>query len=97
MNINLTGKLSSPVLRGYSAYDLAVLDGFEGTEEEWLASLVGNGIDSITQNSDYTLTIHYTDGTSMTTTSIRGAVGERGPQGIQGERGEKGETGERGP
>ena len=112
MNINLTGKLSSPVLRGYSAYDLAVLDGFEGTEEEWLASLVGNGIDRITQNSDYTLTIHYTDGTSMTTTSIRGGVGERGPQGIQGERGlqgergpqgiqgergEKGETGERGP
>ena len=112
MNFNLTGKLSSPALQGYSAYDLAVLDGFEGTEEEWLASLVGNGIDSITQNPDYTLTIHYTDGTSMTTTSIRGATGERGPQGIQGERGlqgergpqgiqgergEKGETGERGP
>lgn len=28
-------------LRGYSAYDVAVIEGFEGTEEEWLASLKG--------------------------------------------------------
>lgn len=28
-------------LRGYSAYEVAVLEGFEGTEEEWLASLKG--------------------------------------------------------
>lgn len=28
-------------LRGYSAYEVAVLEGFEGTKEEWLASLVG--------------------------------------------------------
>ena len=27
--------------RGYSAYEVAVQDGFEGTEEEWLASLQG--------------------------------------------------------
>lgn len=27
--------------RGYSAYEIAVQQGFEGTEEEWLASLVG--------------------------------------------------------
>lgn len=33
-------------LRGYSAYDAAVINGFEGTEEEWLASLKGrDGID----------------------------------------------------
>lgn len=25
-------------LRGYSAYEIAVIHGFEGTEEEWLAS-----------------------------------------------------------
>lgn len=31
------------VLRGYSAYEVAVQNGFEGTEEEWLASLVGGG------------------------------------------------------
>lgn len=33
----------SQVLRGYSAYEVAVQNGFEGTEEEWLASLVGGG------------------------------------------------------
>jgi hypothetical protein len=34
--------LSDVILRdGYSAYRLAVLNGFEGTEEQWLASLVG--------------------------------------------------------
>ena len=34
--------LSDVILRyGYSAYRLAVLDGFEGTEQEWLASLIG--------------------------------------------------------
>lgn len=30
----------SQVLRGYSAYEIAVQHGFVGTEEEWLASLV---------------------------------------------------------
>ena len=35
----------------------------------------GNGIQSTTLNNDYTLTIIYTDGTSWTSTSIRGAVG----------------------
>lgn len=34
--------LSEVILRyGYSAYRLAVLDGFEGTEQEWLESLIG--------------------------------------------------------
>lgn len=28
--------------RGYSAYDIAIQNGFEGTEEEWLASLKSN-------------------------------------------------------
>lgn len=28
-------------LQGYSAYEIAVINGFEGTEEEWLASLKG--------------------------------------------------------
>lgn len=35
----LSGKLSNATLRGYSAYDIAVMAGFEGTIEEWLASL----------------------------------------------------------
>lgn len=32
------------VLRGYSAYEIAVQNGFEGTEEEWLDSLVSSGL-----------------------------------------------------
>lgn len=32
------------ILRGYSAYEIAVQHGFEGTEEEWLASLVSSGL-----------------------------------------------------
>lgn len=37
----LSGNLSNPVLRGYSAYEVAVQNGFEGTEQEWLESLKG--------------------------------------------------------
>ena len=38
----LRGKISKlDTLRGYSAYDIALINGFEGTEEEWLASLKG--------------------------------------------------------
>lgn len=33
--------VSVPVVYGHSAYDLAVSNGFVGTEDEWLASLVG--------------------------------------------------------
>lgn len=29
------------VTRGYSAYEVAVINGFSGTEEEWLESLKG--------------------------------------------------------
>ena len=38
----------------------------------------GNGIQSAVLNNDYTLTITYTDGTSYTTPSIRGAKGDTG-------------------
>ena len=44
-----------------------------------------NGIASIIQNSDYTLTITLEDGTIYTTTSIRG---EQGAQGIKGDKGD---------
>lgn len=42
----LKGNLSNKVLRGYSAYQVAVMNGFEGTEEEWLESLKSGGIDT---------------------------------------------------
>ena len=44
----------------------------------------GVGIASVTLNADYTLTITMTDGTSITTTSIRGERGEKGETGADG-------------
>jgi len=57
----------------------------------------GNGIASAVLNADYTLTLNFTDGTSYTTTSIRGAQGPAGPQGSPGQTGPQGPQGETGP
>jgi hypothetical protein len=40
-NTGLTGTLDGQIYRGYSAYQIAVQHGYEGTEEEWIASLKG--------------------------------------------------------
>lgn len=48
----------------------------------------GNGIESAELNSDYTLTLDFTDGTSYTTPSIRGVQGEQGIQGVKGDTGD---------
>ena len=37
----MTGFLSSEFLRGFSAYEIAVQNGYTGTVEEWLLSLIG--------------------------------------------------------
>lgn len=51
------GKLSSlKAIHGYSAYEIAVLHGFVGTEEEWLASLKGDNGDKGDKGDPYTLT-----------------------------------------
>lgn len=51
--IRLTGTISIPnTIHGKSAYEIAVIHGFDGTEEEWLDSLKGGkpikGIDYFT-------------------------------------------------
>lgn len=38
---NISAALSNPLTQGYSAYEIAVQNGFEGTEKEWLESLKG--------------------------------------------------------
>ena len=40
-SLNILGQLKLVETRGYSAYEVAVLNGYTGTEEEWLESLVG--------------------------------------------------------
>ena len=50
---SVTGTLVNTILKGKSAYEIAVQHGFIGTEEEWLNSLVG---DDITVESNTTKT-----------------------------------------
>lgn len=38
---NISSALSNPLTQGYSAYEIAVQNGFKGTEKEWLESLKG--------------------------------------------------------
>ena len=63
--------------KGDSAFDVAVAEGFKGTEAEWLASLVGPKGDEGKQGPAGK------DG-------IQGPQGEVGPQGPQGEPGKDG-------
>ena len=65
---------------GASAYEIAVENGYTGTEAEWLSSLKGEKGDAGEQG------IQGIQGE-------KGDTGEQGLQGIQGEKGEKGDTG----
>lgn len=69
---------------GESAYEIAVRNGFEGSEEEWLESLQGEPGPQGPQGE-------------TGPQGARGATGATGPQGPQGPQGEKGETGATGP
>lgn len=95
----IQSNIQNTVLKGLSAYELAVKYGYVGEPEEWLASLKGetgpqgeqgltgepgSGIESVEQNDDYTLTLRFDDGTSYTTSPIRGVKGEQGIQGLTG-------------
>lgn len=81
--ITLNVTENSPYVIGAIAYVEQLEDGAEITivDKNGTTTAVvnnGNGIQSVTLNEDYTLTIFYTDGTSVTTTSIRGEKGESG-------------------
>ena len=41
MSGDISGALSNPLAVGPSAYEVAVANGFDGTEQEWLKSLKG--------------------------------------------------------
>ncbi len=71
---------------GKSAYQIALDNGFEGTQEEWLKSLHGaNGYTPrIGNNGNWFI------GSTDTGFASRG---EKGEQGIQGDKGDKGENG----
>ena len=76
----------------YSAYDIAVASGYDGTEKEWLDSLIGRGVSTVStnrissgSNGEMKVTVNYTDGTSEKPFSIY--------NGEQGDKGDKGDTG----
>ncbi len=74
-------------LPGLSAYEVAVAAGFVGTEEEWLASLVGpDGADGA---SAYEVAV--SQGFTGTEAEwLASLVGPEGPQGIEGPMGSQG-------
>jgi len=63
----ISGNIMATVLKGLSAYDVAVQEGFSGTVEEWLESLVGNGIESVEMDDDGFLILHFTNKTDYKT------------------------------
>ena len=83
---NLKGTMSGQLIRGYSAYAIAVQNGFQGTEKEWLESLKGGGtsqeitsiIDTAIANVSETIPIVDTDPTegSINALSSGGAFAE---------------------
>lgn len=82
---------------GESAYDLAVKKGFEGTEEEWLLSLIGPRGKSLEFHWNGTqLGVRVEGETTYTYTELKGEKGDKGEQGIQGVQGPKGDRGEQG-
>lgn len=71
---------------GKSAYQVAVDNGYAGTETQWLASLVGPKGEQGEQG------IQGPQGER----GLQGEQGVQGPQGVQGEKGDTGETGAQG-
>jgi hypothetical protein len=92
---------SGPV--GASAYEVALLEGFIGTEQEWVDGLSGYGI--AVENGFVGTQQQWLD-SLVGPQGAKGDTGEQGPQGDQGPQGEagpegpqgaKGDTGEQGP
>ena len=74
---------------GKSAYEIACDNGFEGTLDEWLASLVGKDGSAVAKGDKG-------DRGEQGIQGEKGDKGDQGEQGIQGEKGDKGDQGEQG-
>lgn len=62
----LTGNIMETILVGLSAYEVAVKNGYEGTEEEWLNSLSVHVEVVSDKEHEYILSITTSDGTFLT-------------------------------
>lgn len=98
-------------LRGYSAYEVAVNNGFVGTEQEWLITLhatmsIGNVYmlepteDAYVENTStdpaHPVYDFFIPRGFQGPQGIQGSVGPQGPRGLQGEVGPAGPQGEKG-
>lgn len=74
----LTGQLMTNMVRGYSAYEIAVQNGFEGTVEEWLESLVGESVTvEVVENTEFSYVLSFTVGDeTITTPNLRQNLNE---------------------
>lgn len=74
----LTGQLMTNMVRGYSAYEIAVQEGFEGTVEEWLASLVGESVQiEVVEDTENSYILKFTVGDeSVITPNLRQNLSE---------------------
>ena len=76
--------------RGYSAYEVAVQEGFVGTKAEWLASLQGATGPQGEQGIQGQTGPQGPKGDTGET-GPQGPAGQQGPQGIQGPKGDPGD------
>lgn len=83
----MSGNLATVFAKdGKSAYEVAVKNGFEGTEEEWLASLQGEqGIQG--EKGDKGDAFTYSDFTPEQLASLKGEKGDKGDKGDTGNSG----------
>ena len=96
---------------GKSAYQIAVEQGYQGSESDWLSSLKGDkgekgntgakgnpGQDGAEGKSAYAIAVEhgYEDSEEKWLLSLKGEKGDPGDRGLQGVPGEKGEKGDAG-
>ena len=93
--------IGMPGENGKSAFEIAVDNGFEGTEEEWLESLKGPqgemGPQGPAGDSAYDIVKKYMAYEGTVDDWIKELKGDTGEQGPQGEMGPQGPAGEQGP
>ena len=79
---------------GKSAYEIAVDNGFQGTEQEWLDSLKGSSSGSQGKSAyDIWLENGHTGSEADFLEWLKGEKGDKGDKGEQGEKGDNGATG----
>ena len=87
---------------GKSSYDIAVLNGYKGTEQQWLDSLKGEKGDPGQQGPKGPKgdPFEYSDFTPEQLEGLKGPKGDKGdqgPKGVKGDKGDKGQKGDTGP